>query len=322
MKFADLFCGVGGSTFGALEAGLEPHLLVDNDIGCGAELPPKLRRFFHPTDLSLPSEDFFNKLEAAEVLLCSPPCQAFSTLSSRNRPPVARITDMAFAKTICNAASHTRRKLIIIENVPSFLGTEMARHIREELTGQGYYINSEVRDAADFGVPQRRKRGIIIASASPFIIDRRFPRSYVKDAFSNLPKINSADPLHLTTRKHSALVLQRIRAIPKNGGSRHALPENLQLACHKRSSGYNDVYGRMSWDAQSPTITSGCTNPSKGRFLHPQEDRAITLREAARIQTLPDELFLPQTVSVEARARMIGNAFPSRFVRNLIETIL
>lgn len=322
MKFADLFCGIGGSSYGALEAGLDPCLMVDSDESCGMELPPRLQTFFYRADLALPDSVLWEKLQLAEVVLCSPPCQAFSALASGNGRPTGRDADRAFAKTISLMATYTKRKLILIENVPQFLKTDMAVEICSDLVRLGYHVNFGIRDASDFGVPQRRRRSIILATSKSVDVSGRFPRSTVRSAFVDLPPIDSTDPLHLSLRRHSPLVMQRIEAIPKDGGSRRALPEHLQLSCHQRSSGYNDVYGRMRWDDLGPTITSGCTNPSKGRFLHPDENRAITLREAARLQTLPDDVLLPNSTSVERRARMIGNAFPSRFVKHLLEEAL
>ena len=116
-------------------------------------------------------------------------------------------------------------------------------------------------------------------------------RSTVRQAIFGLPRLSSgeADPEdpHHAARRHSALALRRLAAIPKNGGSRSALSESLALACHKQPNCYPDVYGRMSWDDVAPTLTTGCTDVTRGRFAHPEADRAITPREAALIQTFP-----------------------------------
>lgn len=105
-----------------------------------------------------------------------------------------------------------------------------------------------------------------------------------------------------------------IEAIPKDGGSRHSLPTSMKLGCHAKTSGFNDVYGRMKWDDVAPTITSGCSNPSKGRFIHPYEDRPITLREAALLQGFPADYRFNITHGKEAIALMIGNALPPAFI--------
>lgn len=107
-----------------------------------------------------------------------------------------------------------------------------------------------------------------------------------------------------------------IRRIPKDGGSRTDLPHGDQLACHQKFDGFKDVYGRMAWQKPAPTITSGCINPSKGRFIHPDANRAITLREAAILQGFPASYRFDMTQGRYRVARMIGNAFPPEFAEH------
>lgn len=114
----------------------------------------------------------------------------------------------------------------------------------------------------------------------------------------------------------------RIKAVPKNGGSRSDWPQELVLRCHKKCQGFKDVYGRMAWDAPSPTITGGCINASKGRFLHPQQDRVITLFEAALLQTFPRKYRFKMDRGRYPVAEMIGNALPPEFARRVAECIL
>ena len=125
---------------------------------------------------------------------------------------------------------------------------------------------------------------------------------------------DKSDLLHFS-RNHNAIALQRLAHIPKNGGSRFSLPPHLELDCHKGKKGYPDVYGRMRWADVAPTLTTGCTDVTRGRFAHPEEDRAITLREAARLQTFPDQYAFSGNAS--EIATQIGNAVPMK----LIETI-
>lgn len=112
-----------------------------------------------------------------------------------------------------------------------------------------------------------------------------------------------------------------IQLIPKDGGSRADLPAEQVLPCHRRTDGYRDVYGRMSWKSVAPTITSGCYNPSKGRFLHPEQDRAITLREAAVLQSFPIDYHFSLSRGREAAAVLIGNALPPEFIRRHAEEV-
>ena len=115
------------------------------------------------------------------------------------------------------------------------------------------------------------------------------------------------------------MALERLKYIPRDGGSRDSLPNRLQLACHKGHKGHPDVYGRMTWDAVAPTLTTGCTDLTRGRFGHPRDDRAVTLREAARLQTFPDNYrFLGNSKEI---ATQIGNAVPIRLIEQLAPTL-
>jgi DNA (cytosine-5)-methyltransferase 1 len=126
----------------------------------------------------------------------------------------------------------------------------------------------------------------------------------------------SDDPLHdMPEYPRSEKIFKLIRDIPRDGGSRRDLPERRQLNCHKKTSGFRDIYGRMAWDEVAPTITTGCFNPSKGRFLHPERNRAITMREAALLQGFPATYRFNVVLGKVAIAKMIGNALPPEFIR-------
>ena len=144
----------------------------------------------------------------------------------------------------------------------------------------------------------------------------------VNDAIGAVPVPGkSGDKLHDLPERRSERIKALIRDIPKDGGSRKDLPFAKQLKCHQRNDGFSDVYGRMSWGAPSPTITSGCSNPSKGRFIHPEQDRAITLREAALLQSFPTTYRFDVTLGKEGAALMIGNALPPEFIRRHAQEI-
>lgn len=125
---------------------------------------------------------------------------------------------------------------------------------------------------------------------------------------------SSGDSLHDLPERRSDRVRRVISLIPKDGGSRSSLPARMQLRCHAGNAGFHDVYGRMAWGDVAPTITSGCFNPSKGRFIHPEHDRAITLREAALLQGFPLSYRFDEEAGKERIAQMIGNAIPPGFV--------
>ena len=206
----------------------------------------------------------------------------------------------------------------MMENVPALAKYEKFIDFVERLSANGYRVISKVLDVSDFGVPQRRKRLILSASrvGQPRLAAEAPVRTTVREAIGGLPPAGkSGDALHdIPTKHRSARVQAMIEAIPKDGGSRHSLYDTMTLGCHRRTSGFNDVYGRMKWEDVSPTITSGCSNPSKGRFIHPQEDRPITLREAAILQSFPADYRFFVSHGKEAIALMIGNALPPKFI--------
>jgi DNA (cytosine-5)-methyltransferase 1 len=201
----------------------------------------------------------------------------------------------------------------MLENVPALAIDERFRQLERQLVELGYHIESRVVDAARYGVPQRRKRLILLAARGRAV---SFPAAQlagktVREALAGLgPAGSSGDALHDLPERRSDRIRELIRLIPKDGGSRSALPMHARLNCHSRCSGFKDVYGRMAWDDVAPTITSGCFNPSKGRFLHPSEDRAITLREAAVLQGFPVDYDFGEDLSKQGTALLIGNALP------------
>ena len=186
--------------------------------------------------------------------------------------------------------------------------------------------STSAADAADYGVPQRRQRCILLAERSadppglPLPTTPEGKRKSVRSAIGDLPGLRAGakaanDPLHFS-RKHHPLTLKRLSHIPKNGGSRFSLPESLVLDCHKGYGGHPDVYGRMSWNDVAPTLTTGCTDVTRGRFAHPRANRAITLREAARLQTFADDYHFEGNSS--EIATQIGNAVPVKLIEEIL----
>jgi DNA (cytosine-5)-methyltransferase 1 len=216
----------------------------------------------------------------------------------------------------------------MLENVPGLSAHWSFQKLCRDLRALGYKVSWDVKDARHFGVPQRRKRLILVAGRGfdiSFAKESKTVRT-VRSAIGHLaPAGKSRDALHNLPEHRSAKVLDLIKSIPKDGGSRSDLALSRQLDCHRRIDGFSDVYGRMAWDQPSPTITGGCFNPSKGRFLHPRYNRAITLREAALLQTFPSRYQFPVDAGKEAIALMIGNALPpaftSRHARQIADTL-
>lgn len=328
----DLFCGSGGVTAGLKAAGWKILAAVDND-----PIAARTYRANHP-EVALLEEDICNEgigarlrvatgHAAVDLMVVCAPCQPFS---SQNRSGKADSRDQLIVRSAA-LVEFIRPRIIFFENVP---GLASPRHsailhaLSDRMAGLGYHLSGPlVRDAADFGVPQRRRRCIMLASrcreAVDFFkaLDLSVPRRSVLEAIGDLAPLgpgeqSRTDTLH-RARRHSGLALQRLQAIPKDGGSRSSLPPELRLACHSDDSSFPDVYGRMSWSTVAPTLTTGCTDVTKGRFAHPEQDRSITPREAARLQTFPDDYaFIGNSTQL---ARQIGNAVPPMMITKLAQ---
>jgi len=205
-----------------------------------------------------------------------------------------------------------RPKSVFLENVPSLANNYRFSLFVLEMEQLGYIGNSRIINVIDYSVPQHRKRLVYIAGKGfriPFP-EKEEKKLIVKDVIGSMSLPGtSGDPLHDWPEHHDEKVHKIIASIPQNGGSRKSLPSSLKLACHEKTNGFKDVYGRMSWDAPAPTITGGCVNPSKGRFLHPERNGAITLREAALLQGFPANYSFICNNKGKI-ALMIGNAFP------------
>ena len=334
---ADLFCGSGSVSQALSSAGFKLAFAVDND---GAAKATYVRnhpdvKFFNQdirkVDLSRAMETLVGK--PLSVLAVCAPCQPFS---SQNRK---RNDDDERAPLVLEAvrfAEALKPETIWVENVPGIVRSEAKHALRQELASLGYDFGEPLRlSATQLGVPQRRVRSIFVASKNNLTLQRLeklrsdfigdAPPS-VREALKGLPGIgpgekSADDDLH-RSRRHAAITIERLRAIPKDGGSRSALPEHLQLACHREldPNSFPDVYGRMSWDSPAPTLTTGCTDVTRGRFAHPLYDRAITLREAARLQTFPDSYqFSGSSTEI---ARLIGNAVPYEMARRIFDWLL
>jgi DNA (cytosine-5)-methyltransferase 1 len=252
------------------------------------------------------------------LLAACPPCQGFSTMRTKNgtRWNRDRRNDLIFE--VLRIVRSMRPISVMMENVPGLAGNRRCRDFRKGLESLGYRVKFGVLNAVDFEVPQKRRRLVLLASkvGEPEFAPKAKSYPTVRDVIGNItPPRRSRDPLHNYSTRRSKRIEILIRKIPRNGGSRMALGPKHQLPCHKRLDGFKDVYGRMAWDKPAPTITGGCINPSKGRFLHPIANRAITLREAALLQTFPGTYRFPLDHGRYAVAMLIGNALPPEFIR-------
>lgn len=319
----DLFSGCGGLTEGLQKAGFRVAAAVEVDSKA-----QETYRLNHP-DVRLYSNDIRQldpmvmmqelglKVGELDLLAGCPPCQGFSRLRTRNKQVSVFDPRNDLINDFLRFINCMNPKTIMLENVPALASDERFLSMQSEIERQGYQVVVSVLDAADYKVAQRRKRLILLASRvhEPKIAEKSNDRLTVRQALDGVgAPSRSQDKLHAMPERRSESIRNLIALIPKNGGSRKDLPLENQLACHQRSNGFNDVYGRMAWDAVAPTITSGCINPSKGRFLHPSYNRTITLREAALLQGFPMDYKFVVSHGKESIALMIGNALPPPFI--------
>lgn len=260
--------------------------------------------------------------QGVDLVAACPPCQGFSRIRRRNSRRAAADERNSLVLEVSRLVGELRPRALILENVPGLESDRRFDGLLQELKELGYSVDWGMLDAQHFGVPQRRKRVVLLAfrfDSHPRLSDiKRQPPRTVRDAIQVMPPLTERTAmLHAFRSKRSEIVLRRIRATPRDGGSRDAWPASLQLACHKGKSAFRDVYGRMAWDQPAPTITGGCTNPSKGRFLHPTEHRAISLVEAALLQSFPANYRYPDRASMSDIAEMIGEAVPPKFAQQL-----
>ena len=332
----EVFSGVGGLSHGFVLEGFEVRAGVDVDPACRYPFEHNNHAVFLERDVAELSGKEVSSLFAdveRKILVGCAPCQPFSTYS-HNRSNGKWKLLREFGRLVREVSPD----VVSMENVPrltTFRNGELFADFMGVLADSGYeHVWYDIVDCADFGVPQTRQRLVVLASRiGP--IRLRWPtqrppdRVSVRDAIGHLPPIgageqDAADPLHRSSRL-SPTNLARIRA-SKPGRSWREWDPDLVAPCHRKPSGrwYGSVYGRMSWDELAPTITTQCMGFGNGRFGHPEQDRAISLREAALLQTFPPryEFFEPgKPWHISTAARLIGNAVPVALARAIARSI-
>ncbi len=339
----DLFCGVGGLTYGLKQAGINVVAGLDIDETCkyayeknnDATFISKDIRKFTGAELS----ELYPK-DSIKLLVGCAPCQPFSAHTRKNKD---RSSDKRwsllddFGRLIEQVNPH----LIAFENVPLLRKENIFTNFCNKLRSLYYYLHPELMVyCPDYGVPQKRRRLVLIASTwdnfellpkthSNSPEDKLLPLQTVEDAIGNLPKINDGeecqqDSLH-RARELSDMNKKRIKH-SKPGGTWKDWSKELRLPCHQRSSGkgYTTVYGRMEWDDLAPTITTQFINLGSGRFGHPEQDRALSLREGALLQSFPKgyKFIQPDSpITVSRIAAYIGNAVPVDLAKVIGESI-
>jgi len=324
-KALDLFSGCGGLSLGLEQAGftvigaIEIDALAAETYAMNHKSSTLWVKDIRKVAVTEVMKSLGLKPGQLDLLAGCPPCQGFSTMTTLNGKYQMRDERNDLVLEFLRFVRGLRPKAVMMENVPGLLKDRRSAVLRSELEKLGYTCRMEVLDASNYGVPQRRRRFVLMAARGRNKQVEHAPtadrRVTVREAFNLINEESALDPLHNLPHKPSPKVMARIRRIPKDGGSRKDLGKRYQLDCHKKNDGFKDVYGRMAWDKQSPTITGGCFNPSKGRFLHPEEDRAISMREAALLQSFPIDYAFSLRRGKIAVAQMIGNALPPEFIR-------
>jgi DNA (cytosine-5)-methyltransferase 1 len=326
----DLFSGCGGLTLGLKLAGFRVIGAVEIDpLAVETYRSNHKRVIVWPQDIrSLSVAKVMQRLKLRrrelDLLAGCPPCQGFSTMKTLNGHVSVKDRQNDLVLEFIRFVKALRPKAVMMENVPGLAKDKRLRRFIAELEALGYHCTHRVLDAADYGVPQRRRRFILIAGLRATIPfgKRGAHQRTVRDALKGVDRLAKRDPLHSISERRGEKIRELIRLIPKNGGSRLDLSRKMQLKCHLKCDGFKDVYGRMAWHEVAPTITGGCCNPSKGRFLHPSRHRAITLREAALLQTFPLTYSFSLRRGKFPAAQMIGNALPPEFVRRHAQSVL
>jgi DNA (cytosine-5)-methyltransferase 1 len=318
----DLFCGVGGLTHGLEKSGIVVKAGFDIDSFCKFAFESNNRAEFCNQDVAtLEGSDMKALWEkgATTLLAGCAPCQPFSTYSQASRKSKAD-TKWELVRHFCRLVKESDPDLVTMENVSQIVNHDVFEELLESLVG--YSVWHSIVKCGDYGVPQTRKRFVLMASKLGTIQISRPKRSRSKvtvaDAISGLPVLSAGeqdrnDPMHFASNL-SSINLERIRA-SRPGGTWRDWPVSLRSQCHLRESGgtFPSVYGRMEWNKPAPTITTQCFGYGNGRFGHPDQDRAISLREAAMLQTFPRSykfVSRQDRIAFHSMGKLIGNAVP------------
>lgn len=320
----DIFSGCGGLSQGLQEAGFNVLAAIDsNENSCKSYKINHLEVVVFNADIrSIKSNEIKELLcdKTLHLLAGCPPCQGFSSIRRLNRKDAVSDDRNSLILEFQRLVIDLKPLTVMMENVPGLIHYDLFLQFVDKLReALGYHVDYRVVNIHKYGVPQRRQRLVLVASklGKIQIAEETGEKVTVRETIGQLQKQQETeDLLHKISTTHTDRINEMIKLIPKDGGSRKDLSPEWVLKCHKNKHiGFNDVYGRLKWDDYSSTITGGCLNPSKGRFLHPEEDRCITPREAALLQTFPLDYKFDTAIPKHDIALMIGNALPPKFAR-------
>jgi len=330
IEVIDLFCGIGGLSYGMLKSGMNIVAGFDIDETCKFAYEKNNKAKFFSEDVKNVTGNFVNSLyknkSSLRVLAGCAPCQPFSSYAFKHKNKDEHKYDLLYEFGRIISESEVKPDIITMENVAqifNFKDKPVLQDFVDTLQENGYKVSVNKVFCPDYGIPQRRKRLVLLASKLgeiSLIPKTHTPENYVtvKDTIGKLPPLEAGqvckkDKLHIA-KSLSDKNLKRIKSTPYGGGWKD-WSEDLKLDCHKKDTGksFGSVYGRMVWEEPAPTMTTLCTGLGNGRFGHPEQNRAISLREAALFQTFPFEyeFFAPdENIGMTKASRYIGNAVP------------
>lgn len=335
--FVDFFCGAGGMSYGFHQmANLTGRLRWAGavDIDKHAIDTYETNYGHRPSNVNLGEaeiEEIRSNLDLKPgnelILIGCAPCQGFSSHRKKDHSgPDSRNT---LVGRFAEIAVGLQPKMIIMENVPDLLAKKHWNHFlafKNTVEAAGYHIAVKILGMADYGAPQARFRTVLIASRDfiPTLPEPVFSADQyrtVRDAIGHLPALNAGqmdptDPMHITS-KHRKETIEILRQVPKNGGNR---PKGVGPQCLDKVAGFSDVYGRLAWDKTAVTITARCRTPSCGRFAHPEQDRGLSVREAALLQGFPADFYFEGPF--DDKYKQVGNAVSPIFSTALAGHIL
>lgn len=323
----DLFCGIGGLTKGLELSGLNVVAGIDVDETCKFAYERNNNSKFFCRDLSVINPASLSELfpeKATKILVGCAPCQPFSKYTQRYRKKGHIDEKWKLLYSFSNIVDEVKPLIISMENVPELSKQKVFEDFVNHLYSLNYYVSWSIVYCPDYGVPQKRKRLVLLASqlGDICIIPPIYtPDKYktVSDAIRNLPEIANGetcptDKIHCATKMKDINVRRIQQSVP--GGTWKDWDKELQLECHSKLTGksYGAVYGRMKWDEPSPTITTQFYGYGNGRFGHPEQNRAISYREGALLQSFPEDyIFIDENTKGFNRRQLgihIGNAVP------------
>jgi len=322
----DFFCGCGGTSAGLKAAGMTVLAGLDLDKGSAATYRANfptaafLERDIRGVQPGEISKAITRSPDSPLLLSACAPCQPYTNF---HRKSSSRREERTLLLCLLPFVDHLSPECIFVENVPGLhkvKGASTFNRFVAALGRRGYQVDWRIVDCCSYGVPQRRRRLVLLASKRGSLVvpspthgskPGLQPYSTVREWIEDFPRLADGEtdpdvPNHQAS-KLTPLNLRRLRATP-TGGGRADWPPELRLECHREHDGHSDVYGRMSWDAPAPVLTTKCTSISNGRYGHPEQDRPISVREAAALQTFPADFEF--VGKIKSSTRQVGNAVP------------